>query len=168
MRLICFGDSWTAGHGVETNKIYKEEPFPNMFTQKLREQNSWPRYVANELNCLYVNLVKSEYSTTKKFKSFLPTILGERDKVWLDLLIRPLYYLEIILCKLGIFKNIFEEIKTLNLDELSDEYTEGEFMGDEDSIWQPPPAEGYPAVDTETLNSLKGFDPQNPDPGLSM
>ena len=56
MRLICFGDSWTAGHGVETNKIYKEEPFPNMFTQKLREQNSWPRYVANELNCTYVNL----------------------------------------------------------------------------------------------------------------
>ena len=41
MRLICFGDSWTAGHGVETNKIYKEEPFPNMFTQKLREQNEF-------------------------------------------------------------------------------------------------------------------------------
>lgn len=56
MRLICFGDSWTAGHGVETNKKYKEEPFPDMFTQKLREQNSWPRYVANELNCTYVNL----------------------------------------------------------------------------------------------------------------
>lgn len=56
MRLICFGDSWTAGHGVETNKIYKEEPFPNIFTQKLREQNSWPRYVANYLNCAYVNL----------------------------------------------------------------------------------------------------------------
>ena len=56
MRLICFGDSWTAGHGVETDNIYKEEPFPNMFTQKLREQNSWPRYVANYLNCAYVNL----------------------------------------------------------------------------------------------------------------
>jgi lysophospholipase L1-like esterase len=56
MRLICFGDSWTAGHGVETNMKYKEEPFPDMFTQKLREQNSWPRYVANELNCTYVNL----------------------------------------------------------------------------------------------------------------
>lgn len=56
MRLICFGDSWTAGHGVETDKKYKEEPFPNMFTQKLREQNSWPRWVANEFNCTYVNL----------------------------------------------------------------------------------------------------------------
>jgi len=56
MRLICFGDSWTAGHGVETDKKYKEEPFPDMFTQKLREQNSWPRYVANELNCTFVNL----------------------------------------------------------------------------------------------------------------
>lgn len=56
MRLVCFGDSWTAGHGVETDKKYKEEPFPNMFTQKLREQNSWPRWVANEFNCTYVNL----------------------------------------------------------------------------------------------------------------
>ena len=24
MRLITFGDSWTAGHGVETEKQYKE------------------------------------------------------------------------------------------------------------------------------------------------
>ena len=24
MRLITFGDSWTAGHGVEENKLYKE------------------------------------------------------------------------------------------------------------------------------------------------
>ena len=28
MRLICFGDSWTAGHGIETDIKYKEEPFP--------------------------------------------------------------------------------------------------------------------------------------------
>jgi lysophospholipase L1-like esterase len=24
MKLICFGDSWTAGHGVETDRKYKE------------------------------------------------------------------------------------------------------------------------------------------------
>ena len=24
MRLICFGDSWTAGHGIENNTEYKE------------------------------------------------------------------------------------------------------------------------------------------------
>lgn len=43
MRLITFGDSWTAGHGIETDVKYKEEPFPHMFIQKLRDMNSWPR-----------------------------------------------------------------------------------------------------------------------------
>ena len=57
---------------------------------------------------------------------------------------------------------IFEDFKQLNIDELSDEYTEGEFMGSEEDIWTPPPAQGYPSVDTETLNSLKGVDPNNP------
>lgn len=55
MRIVCFGDSWTAGHGVETDNKYKEEPFPPMFIQKLREQNSWPRFVAEKFNCAYVN-----------------------------------------------------------------------------------------------------------------
>lgn len=55
-RLITFGDSWTAGHGIESDVKYKEDPFPNMFTQKLRDMNSWPRWVAEKLNCLYVNL----------------------------------------------------------------------------------------------------------------
>jgi lysophospholipase L1-like esterase len=56
MRLICFGDSWTAGHGVETNIIYKEKAFPDRFTQKLREQNSWPKWVAQKLEVPYINL----------------------------------------------------------------------------------------------------------------
>ena len=56
MRLISFGDSWTAGHGVETNKLHKENANPNKFTQKLREQNSWPKWVAQKLNIPYVNL----------------------------------------------------------------------------------------------------------------
>ena len=56
MRLICFGDSWTAGHGVETDKKYKEEPEPAIFIQKLREQNSWPKHLASKLDVQYVNL----------------------------------------------------------------------------------------------------------------
>lgn len=55
MRLICYGDSWTAGHGIEEEIIYKEESNPPLFIQKLREQNSWPRYVAEKLDCPYVN-----------------------------------------------------------------------------------------------------------------
>ena len=31
MKLICFGDSWTAGHGVEDNKLYKEIANPDKF-----------------------------------------------------------------------------------------------------------------------------------------
>lgn len=55
-RLIAFGDSWTAGHGIESDVKYKEDPFPNMFTQKLRDMNSWPRWVAEKLDRIYVNL----------------------------------------------------------------------------------------------------------------
>jgi hypothetical protein len=37
MKLICFGDSWTAGHGIETDVKYKEEPFPHMLKIKRYE-----------------------------------------------------------------------------------------------------------------------------------
>lgn len=55
MRLICFGDSWTAGHGIETDEKYKEVAHAEKFITNLRNQNSWPRWVAQKLNCLYVN-----------------------------------------------------------------------------------------------------------------
>ena len=57
-RLICFGDSWTAGHGVETEKAYKEMPSVKEgknFIDKLRNMNSWPRWVSDKLDCLFVN-----------------------------------------------------------------------------------------------------------------
>lgn len=56
MRLIAFGDSWTAGHGVETDIIYKEVANPPLFIQKLREQNSWPKYLAQRINIPFINL----------------------------------------------------------------------------------------------------------------
>jgi lysophospholipase L1-like esterase len=95
MRLICFGDSWTAGHGVETNKKYKEEPFPDMFTQKLREQNSWPRYVANELNCTYVNLGVCGYGNHYIFRDIQDCIksgLIENDDIIIVTLSYPYRY----------------------------------------------------------------------------
>jgi hypothetical protein len=55
MKLICFGDSWTAGHGIETDSKYKEVAYPEKFITNLRNQNSWPRWVAQKLGCLYVN-----------------------------------------------------------------------------------------------------------------
>ena len=56
MRLICYGDSWTAGHGVERDKKYKEIPDAGPFINKLRSQNSWPRWLAEKLNVEYVNM----------------------------------------------------------------------------------------------------------------
>jgi lysophospholipase L1-like esterase len=56
MRLICFGDSWTAGHGVEKDSFYKEKAFPNNFIKKLREQNSWVKWVAQKLEIPFVNM----------------------------------------------------------------------------------------------------------------
>lgn len=55
MRLVCFGDSWTAGHGVETEVKYKEDASPNLFIQKLREQNSWPKWTSFKMDIPFVN-----------------------------------------------------------------------------------------------------------------
>lgn len=55
MRLICFGDSWTAGHGIETDVKYKENASPNLFIQKLREQNSWPKWTSFKMGIPFVN-----------------------------------------------------------------------------------------------------------------
>jgi hypothetical protein len=58
MRLLTFGDSWTAGHGVETDITYKENAHPIQgkgFIVNLRRFNSWPRYVAEKLGCVFVN-----------------------------------------------------------------------------------------------------------------
>ena len=55
MRLITFGDSWTAGHGVEELIEFKEVAKPPTFIDKLRNQNSWPRWVSEKLNCVFVN-----------------------------------------------------------------------------------------------------------------
>ena len=58
MRLLTFGDSWTAGHGIETDVTYKENAHPTQgkgFIVNLRRFNSWPRYVAEKLDCPFVN-----------------------------------------------------------------------------------------------------------------
>ena len=95
MRLITFGDSWTAGHGVETDVKYKEEPFPHMFIQKLRMMNSWPRYVADKLKCEYVNLGVCGYGNEYILKDLKETIEKEfisKDDVVIIMLSYPYRY----------------------------------------------------------------------------
>ena len=54
-RLIAFGDSWTHGHGVETDPQYKEIANPNPFIYNLRMSNSWVRWLADKFKCPFVN-----------------------------------------------------------------------------------------------------------------
>jgi len=54
-RLIAFGDSWTHGHGVETDIKYKEIGRADEFTFTLRMSNSWPRWLANKYDLPFVN-----------------------------------------------------------------------------------------------------------------
>lgn len=69
MRLITFGDSWTAGHGVETEIQFKENANPPKFIEKLREQNSFPRWLGNLLNISYINLGVCGFGNEYIYKS---------------------------------------------------------------------------------------------------
>lgn len=65
MRLICFGDSWTAGHGVDEDIRFSKEGNPKIgkgFINKLRAHNGWPRWLAHKLNCVYVSFAECGYS----------------------------------------------------------------------------------------------------------
>lgn len=58
MRLLTFGDSWTAGHGIEEDVRYKDDGNPQFdkgFIMRLRNSNSWPRWLSDKLECPYVN-----------------------------------------------------------------------------------------------------------------
>lgn len=68
-KLIAFGDSWTAGHGVEDDVFYKENPTPPPFIEKLREQNSWPKHLSEKLNIPYVNLGVCGYGNEYIYQS---------------------------------------------------------------------------------------------------
>jgi hypothetical protein len=95
MRLICFGDSWTAGHGIETDVKYKEVANPERFITNLRLQNSWPRWLANKLDCLYVNCGVCGYGNEyimKDIVSLLNENFIENDDIIIVMLSYPYRY----------------------------------------------------------------------------
>lgn len=55
-RLVAFGDSWTAGHGIETDIRYEEVARPEPFIEKLRSHNAWSRWLADKMELPYVNM----------------------------------------------------------------------------------------------------------------
>ena len=117
MRLICFGDSWTAGHGIEEDVQYKEIPFPNMFIQKLRVMNSWPRWVAEKLECLYINLgvcgfgnefILNEIKSVKKDGHF------KKDDIIIVMLSYPYRYTGDTYNVIEIYEQMEQELNGLN------------------------------------------------------
>ena len=57
------------GHGVETEIEYKENPTPPNFIKKLREQNSFPKWLGNLLNISYINLGVCGYGNEYIYKA---------------------------------------------------------------------------------------------------
>ena len=117
MRLICFGDSWTAGHGIEEDVQYKEIPFPNMFIQKLRDMNSWPRWVAEKLECPYINLgvcgfgnefILNEIKSVKKDGHF------KKDDIIIVMLSYPYRYTGDTYNVIEIYEQMEQELIGLN------------------------------------------------------
>lgn len=68
-RLITFGDSWTAGHGVETQVQYKEVIDCGLFINTLRNSNGWPRYLSQHYDIPFVNLGVCNYSNPEIIQS---------------------------------------------------------------------------------------------------
>lgn len=75
-RLICFGDSWTAGHGVELDSKWQGIASTPRFITNLREQNSWPRWVSNKLNIPYVNMGVCGYGNEYIFNDLEDSIIS--------------------------------------------------------------------------------------------
>jgi hypothetical protein len=107
MRLICFGDSWTAGHGIENDDRFKEVANPDTFIQKLRSMNSWPRWVAEKLGCVYVNMGMCGYGNEYILKDIIESKHNgffEKDDIIIVMLSYPYRYKKDTYNVLEIFK----------------------------------------------------------------
>ena len=56
MRLVTFGDSFTAGYGVSQSKKWAGRGATNKFEDFYRRMNSWPRFLAEKLNIPFINM----------------------------------------------------------------------------------------------------------------
>lgn len=77
------------------NSASREQRFKKFYKNSLILKKTMSIFFHNKLS-------------TSDFKSLIKNKSSYVDKLWLDVMIRPLFRLEILLCKLGLFKNIFE------------------------------------------------------------
>ena len=56
MRLITFGDSFTAGYGISESQKWVGHGAPDKFEDFYRRMNSWPKFLAQKLKIPFVNM----------------------------------------------------------------------------------------------------------------
>lgn len=91
-RILAFGDSWTKGHGVETDIDYKENPKPPQFIDKLREQNSWPSQLSSLMRIPAINFGECGIGNRKILQLIQDTIRSgfvKKDDIFLIMLSYP-------------------------------------------------------------------------------
>jgi len=77
-RIVTFGDSWTAGHGVETDERYRDIARPEPFIHQLRISNSWPRWLSTAYDVPFVNLGEAGICNVGIKRAI------ERERAWID------------------------------------------------------------------------------------
>lgn len=83
-RLVAFGDSWTAGHGVETDEQYRDVAHPEPFVNQLRLSNSWPRWLSTMYDIPFVNMGRAgtcDAGIKRAVEQNLPWIDPQHDLV---------------------------------------------------------------------------------------
>lgn len=85
---------------VRVNNLY--------FTSASREQRLKKYYKNSLVLKQTMSIFFQNKLSTYDFKQLIKTRSSYVDLLWLDIMIKPLFKLEILLCKLGFFKNIFE------------------------------------------------------------
>jgi hypothetical protein len=114
MRIIAYGDSWTAGHGVEKDITYKEVAKPPFFIERLRLINSWPRWLAEKYDIEYVNCGVSGYGNEFIYYDLSDSIKNKfisKDDIIIVMLSYPYRYTGDTYNVIEIFKKIECELE---------------------------------------------------------
>lgn len=85
-------------------------PFVNnlYFTSSIRDQKFKKFYKNSVLLKKSLTVFFNYKLVISDFKKLIKSHSNYNDLLWLNILIKPLYFLEILLCKLGLYKTIFE------------------------------------------------------------
>ena len=91
----------------------------NLFFNSAQKEQRLKRHYKNSLNLKRtLSVFFHNKLSTSDFKKLIFNRSSYTDKLWLDVLIKPLYLLEVLLCKLGFFKTIFELRQSLINEEI--------------------------------------------------